>query len=545
MEDTWKNAALDWLAQLGYPYAALETPMAGRIAEWWRYYCAEADFYTNRVKDVNGKEHDVKVRSMTPARMVCEDMAGLLYNETAGISFAEGKGMEPAAEWLRSWLDSTRFNDGAPALIQRMCATGTGAWVLHLKNVQTIGKSPGLKVSVQRYDARHIAPLDWDGEECTACAFVASVWVRGEQLTQVEVHRPKDKGSYEIMARFFRDDGETVLPDGFSDGAIDTKQPRKTFEIVTLGTDNPYWECSPFGVALFDTAIGALETTELAFDNLGNDLVLGKKMLMIPQSMLQKGEDGTMVLPQEESRQFYVALQDKTVYADGRPMIVEYNPDLRADEDVKMLSTALQLLGKRCGFGTKYYALDERGGVTTAKQVASDNSEMMRTVHKHEHVIKPAIAGIVEAAAGIYRAIGTVAMPDVTGCANVVMGDSIVQDEDSLRERDRADVAAGLLEKWQYMVRWQGYTEDDAMAAGAVETLGSAAGGSVGGSSLNGAQMQSLMAIMAQYAAGEISEGQAINLISTAIGVSKEDAKRLLDGDLSDLATATDAPAEF
>ena len=45
------------------------------------------------------------------------------------------------------------------------------------------------------------------------------------------------------------------------------------------------------------------------------------------------------------------------------------------------------------------------------------------------------------------------------------MGDSIIEDDDTLRDRDRADVAAGILEPWRYMVRWQGYTEEDAKAA--------------------------------------------------------------------------------
>ncbi len=40
--------------------------------------------------------------------------------------------------------------------------------------------------------------------------------------------------------------------------------------------------------------------------------------------------------------------------------------------------------------------------------------------------------------------------------------------------------------------------------------------------SLNGAQTQSLIAIMGQFASGILTEGQAINVISTAIGISKE-----------------------
>ena len=459
----WRGAAERWLQGLGYPAACIETPMSGFVDEWWRYYRSEADFYVSELRDVNGTPHTVKVRSCTPARMVCEDMAGLIYNERASVSVAEDGQAGQAAEWLAGWLARTRFDDGAPQLVQRMCATGTGAWALHLRGVQVVGKSPGLGVSPQRYDARHIAPLDWDGEECTACAFVSQVAVRGELLTQVEVHRPNDRGDYEIMTRFFRDDGETVVPDGYSGGAISTRQPRKTFELVTLALDNPYWEGSPFGVALFDAALGAIETTELAFDNIGNELVLGRKMVMIPEAMLRRDEaTGRMMLPQEERLQFYVALKDATVYADGRSMITEYNPSLRADEDVRMLSTALQVLGKRCGFGTKYYALDESGGVATAKQVASDNAEMMRTVHKHEQIVRPAIEGIVTAAASVFRSLGGLAIPDIEGAVNVVMGDSIIQDDDSLRERDRADVAAGLLAPWRYMVRWQGYSEDEA-----------------------------------------------------------------------------------
>ena len=54
------------------------------------------------------------------------------------------------------------------------------------------------------------------------------------------------------------------------------------------------------------------------------------------------------------------------------------------------------------------------------------------------------------------------------------------------------------------------------------------------GKTLNGAQTQSLLAIMAQYTAGSLSEGQAINLISTAIGVSKAEARAILNGDLNE-----------
>lgn len=54
----------------------------------------------------------------------------------------------------------------------------------------------------------------------------------------------------------------------------------------------------------------------------------------------------------------------------------------------------------------------------------------------------------------------------------------------------------------------------------------------VQGKQLNGAQTQSLIAIMDQYTSGAISEGQAVNLIATAIGITKDEARQILNGEL-------------
>lgn len=47
---------------------------------------------------------------------------------------------------------------------------------------------------------------------------------------------------------------------------------------------------------------------------------------------------------------------------------------------------------------------------------------------------------------------------------------------------------------------------------------------------MNGAQTQSLIAVIAQYTAGQLTIGQAVNIIATAIGISKEEAQKIIDG---------------
>lgn len=467
MDKGLNSEASKWFASLGYDNADLHTPMDSYINTWWSYIRQEGNpFYWLEEPDTQNpaKKNKIKVRSCTPASMICDDMAGLIYNETASISLDEVED-GTTVDWLEQWLDVTMWHDRAPLAIGRMCSTGTAAWALHVSGFTETGKSPVLKVRPMRYDARSIIPLSWKADDCIDCAFLADVYIRGNKCTQIEVHKRGDDGNYEIYCAFFDKDGKRFVPYGYLDGntSVKTKQSYPTFSLIRLAFDNPYWDYSPMGVALFHDAIDALQTVDIAFDNMGSDVVMGRKLLVLPESMLSKDEYGNAQVPMITGKRFFVAAKSNTY--DDKARVFEYNPSLRTEENRQALSTALQILGKRIGLGIKAYALDDQGGITTAKQVAADNSEMMRAVRRHEHIIKPAIQSLITAACGIYRELGTTPLVDIAGQVNVVLGDSIMQDDDSLRERDRADVAAGLLEPWKYMVRWQGYTEEEAKEA--------------------------------------------------------------------------------
>ena len=466
MDKGLNSAASKWLRSLGYDNADLHTPMDTYITNWWSYIQQEGNpFYWLEEPDSQNpkQKNTIKVRSCTPAAMVCDDMAGLIYNETASISLNEVND-QTTVDWLEQWLDLTMWHDRAPLAIGRMCSTGTAAWALHVSGFTEMGKSPMLKVRPMRYDARSIIPLSWEADDCIDCAFLSAVYIHGKKCSQIEVHQRGDDGNYQIYCGFFDDTGRQFVPAGYLDGntSVNTKQPYPTFSLIRLAFDNPYWDYSPMGVALFHDAIDALQTVDLAFNNLGDDLIMGRKLLALPESMLTKDENGNAQVPMLSGKRFFLGVKSNAY--DDKMGVYEYNPSLRVDENREALSTALQMLGKRIGFGIKAYALDDQGGITTAKQVAADNSEMMRAVRRHEHIIKPAIQSLLTAACGIYRELGTAKLEDIAGQVNVVLGDSIMQDDDSLRERDRADVAAGLLEPWKYMVRWQGYTEEEAKA---------------------------------------------------------------------------------
>ena len=124
------------------------------------------------------------------------------------------------------------------------------------------------------------------------------------------------------------------------------------------------------------------------------------------------------------------------------------------------MNEALNFLSTRVGLGENRYKYDA-SGITTATQVISENSAMFRNAKKHEIIIDAALRGLVDTI--IYAAstfAGATVKQDAT--VKVQFDDSIIEDKNAERERDRQDVAAGLMAKWEYRVKWYGETEEQA-----------------------------------------------------------------------------------
>lgn len=57
----------------------------------------------------------------------------------------------------------------------------------------------------------------------------------------------------------------------------------------------------------------------------------------------------------------------------------------------------------------------------------------------------------------------------------------------------------------------------------------------IAGKVFNGTQIQSLIAIMGQFTAGKLTEGQAVRLIATSFGMSEADARSVLNGEAAEV----------
>jgi A118 family predicted phage portal protein len=454
----------DHLKRLGYDPAI---PMQDKIDEWFGWYTASNDFYSSTEQATDGRTtYKVDRLTIKPARMVTQEWASLLMNERTLISCDD----EDANRFLngdsatdRGYLGRTRLVTIGQRLIERTFALGTGAWALRVEGLGVtasgaVTPSPEAKIVAQRFDARQIRPLSYDEDTCTECAFISQVALSGKRYTQMQLHL-LNEGRYVIETVFFDAKGEQVRPPGFAEQFV-TNSATPLFALVRPGLENTYWDYSPFGVSVFDDAIGAVKLTDTSIDNMFRDIWLGQKMLFLDERMLETDRNGKVVVPRSKDQQLF-----RKTEADGGTggkLIEEYNPELRVEDNRNALTTALEVLGMRTGLGDDYFTIDNKTGMITATQVVSEQSVLFRNLRKHENVLEPALQTLVRGILTLARSIKDAPVPEDPGEIHVNFDDSVIEDTDAQRKRDLGDVAAGLMHPWEYRVKWYGEDEQTA-----------------------------------------------------------------------------------
>lgn len=461
-----------YLRGLGYslPLGAME----GHIRAWWRWMRSLGDFYDYRDVDGAGRVYEVHRRSLHPAMRVCREWGSLLLNDKTRLSCDDAA----CTEWLSAWADRTGFLPAAQDTVVRAFGLGTAAWALWVD-------AGAREVRARPYDARMVVPLTWDGAEVTECAFVTRVMWRGEPLDQVQLHLrgdasvndglpleplsmrpdaggavnyglPSTAGGYRIVTACFDGNGREVRPEGVLP-VYETGSAWPTFSIVRPAVDNTRADCSPYGQSVFADAVDAVQAVDLAFDAAVSEIDNGKMRVFLSDMLFDvEGEGGRRVSIPFGRRDCTVFRRVKSV----EDVIQEFAPTLRTGAQLAALRAALQMLGDLCGLGIGYFDIDEHGRLKTATEVSSDNSALMRNIRRHEHALERAIAGMAHALLAVARGLGE-ELPD-EGRVRVGFDDSIVTDTAAEKQQDMAEVAAGLMQPWEYRVRWYGEDEETA-----------------------------------------------------------------------------------
>ena len=413
---------------------------------------AEADtwlgWYKGRVKDFhdykvyNGQNFVGRTRaSMQMAKKVCEDWANLILNEKVEITSAD----EKFNNTLQEVLQQNDFFFRANQLVELTMALGTGAFVEYLDNGT---------VAIDYIREEMIYPLSWDNGSITECAFASVRHVGGKKAYYLNIHA-LEAGGYVIQNKLVNAEGkELELPKGVAPEIV-TNSYTPRFQIITPNLVNNVDLDSPYGISVFANSIGRLQKVDLIFDSGDNEFSLGRKRIILPLTMAQIkiGEgSGKPVFDANDVAFYGLNIMGKKGDA-NKP--IDLTGELRIEEHSKGMQDALNYLSDGCGLGTDRYEYTRSGGVKTATEVISEKSALYQNLRKHELVLEQAIKNLATAV-GEMLGMGAVEV-------SVNFDDSIIQDEDAIRNRALLEYNANLIDAVEYFMITDGITEEEAI----------------------------------------------------------------------------------
>ena len=462
------NAVIIKLNELGY--TTIPDSFYSKAYEWKSWYQGNVKGFHNYTVQNGERQVECRRYSLGMGKKLCEDWANLLMNEKVQITL-EGQKEQGFIDLV---LTENNFTVKANEMQELKSALGTVAYVPRVIG-QEISESgdivPGNAsgIVLDYVTIENIYPLSWQNGYVSECAFSSEVTRGGKDYLYLQIHRREDNGNYVIENRIYRYDNEQLADEqlvnvkGFENipPVVHTGSDKRQFVIDRPNIANNVNYLLPTGIAIYANAIDVLQGVDIAYDSYVNEFKLGKKRIMVKPSAAQY-LDGTPAFDPDDVV-FYVMPEDTE---DGA-VVTPIDMTLRTVEHNTGIQDQLNILSSKCGFGETYYRFDG-GSVATATQVISENSTMFRTIKKMEIVLEQALVELCR----ILLRLGNTAMNaglDENVEISIDFDDSIIEDKQTDFSRDMQLLSAGIMNDWEFRMKWM--NEDEATAKAALPKM--------------------------------------------------------------------------
>lgn len=422
----------------------------GKVQKFHDYYIYNGQKRVKREK-----------KSLQGAKKVCEDWADLLFNEKVKINL----GTENDTKALKDIIDN---NNGVVLInsgIEKGFELGIGALVVSVQDME-INKEANIidvtnsRVKFEFVEGTKIYPLSWENGQIKECAFVTYKTQKGKNYVYISMHIINDKGNYEIQNYKFEGTNNkmSLLPIDNEDGFVDTFDTKKDipwFSIIKPNICNNIDYDTPFGISIYANSIDVLKSLDNAYNELDNEVVLGRRRTFVSEeAMTYDNGTETMVFDPED---ISIYRMPKSFNKDS--MIQNSSDELRTDKLQSAVQFQLNMLSAKVGFGQDRYQFDG-SSIQTATGVISENSDMFRTIKKHEQVLENSLKVLITAIAYASSVFSNtnINAEEIT----ITFDDSIIEDKGAEQVRAQSEVGAGLRSKIDYLETIRGFGTKEA-----------------------------------------------------------------------------------
>ncbi|HNZ63361.1 MAG TPA: phage portal protein [Bacillota bacterium] len=390
------------------------------------------------------------------AKILCEELAGLIFNEECTISVSSDQKKiaqqedDPLDTFVQDVLQRNSFWSKFQNLIEMELALGGAAIKLSHDGEREI------KFSYLMAD--QFIPVGWTNRGMTEGVFVTQEKRDRYYYTLFEWHllktaegELKRELEYNLFESSNTDhlgveiDVKRVYPE--LEPVLRINRDVQTFVYFAPNTANNADFALPLGISVFANALDTLKQLDIAFDSFGREFVLGKKRIIVPAAAIRE-----VVVPGIDSEPLRYFDADDEVYEafDFDKMdsfqIQDNTVVLRVEEHVKAINALLNILCMQTGLTAGTFSFDVAQGVKTATEIISANSKTYKTIKGHQNLIREAIESVVRSIIEYGKMYGQIP-ESATYTVTVGFDDSIVTDKNADIDNVIKLTSAGLMSK--------------------------------------------------------------------------------------------------
>lgn len=328
----------------------------------------------------------------------------------------------------------------------------------------------GLEVQLVQADSFFPITFD-DSGNITRCVFVEQFRNGSDIYTRVEYHK-LDNGRLTIRNRAFLARTEGVLGSEISLGevmrwsglaaeVIFSDVQKLPFGYLKIPLANNVDSDSPLGVSCYSRSVGLIREADRRYSQINWEYDSKETAVHIAESLLKYRQDLDKFEYPGGKERLYRAVDYNTGVVE-KPLLDVFSPDIRDTSYFNGLNQQLKRIEFNCNLA--YGTLSDPSSIEkTAEEIRASRQRSYSFIEDCQGALQDALEDLV-AAMDFWATIYGLA-PAGDYKVSYIWDDSIVVDTEKERQTDRADVAMGAMQLWEYRMKWYGETEEQAKAA--------------------------------------------------------------------------------
>lgn len=459
-----------FLANEGYN---IDTNYYAHIDEWTNYWTNNLEWH--KYFDNSGKER--KMHTLGMAKRIAEDWASILFSERDSIKAKNTSNQK----YIDEKAKEIKLYDDLPIAIENSAYSGTCGAIFRVKNAKVVNNiviaDERTKMDLIYVTADQIIPLKVEHNKIIDVAFVSEEKEGTKKTYYIEIHKleydkKQNKDIYWIYNNYIDEQGEKVVKENIPEKyTLNTELPM--FSILKTPIANPIVSNNGLGLSMYGNALDELKACDITFNNFVMDFYLGGKKLYYNKKTVQyetrkvKAEDGSEkieeypVYPDDIARQQWATYGDEMQNIKDNPAVIEYNPDLRVDDNVKGLQATLDLASFKSGLGMRRYKFDSQK-LVTATEYSGDRQDLVQNANKYRKQLDAFVENICKGMLLLGRILfkQNVTEEDEIHLEDV---DGFLVDTETMKKELRNDMSMGLISKKKYLMKAYKMSEEEAI----------------------------------------------------------------------------------